>query len=323
MVIFHSQVTDTETGSYDISGPGGVRQTKVEAAVVFSIQFFQAFFLQKFTMIDDPDIVRQKRDFRQNMAGDQDGFSPDIAQLPDKIPDLGNAYRIQTIDRFVQNQKLRIMHNGQSNGQTLFHTKRILGVQLLIPVWKIDQFQSAADPFRIFQTTEQGEYFEEIRRTSNIPVLMLTARAEAEDKIEGFESGADDYLAKPFLPRELLLRIKAILNRAYPRQERKVYLQSGMVDLDKAEVFRKNETFSLTARELQIFEKLWENAGRIVTTGALCETLCGEYWQGYETTLGTHIRHLREKIEENPSKPVSLITIKGIGYRLNVKEEIL
>ncbi len=163
----------------------------------------------------------------------------------------------------------------------------------------------------------------EIRRTSKVPVLLLTARAEAEDKIEGFESGADDYLAKPFLPRELLLRVKAILNRAYPRQERKVYLQDGMVDLDKAEVLRKNQIFSLTAKELQIFEKLWENAGRIVTTGALCETLCGEYWQGYETTLGTHIRHLREKIEEHPSKPVSLITIKGIGYRLNVKEEIL
>ena len=74
----------------------------------------------------------------------------------------------------------------------------------------------------------------EIRRTSKVPVLLLTARAEAEDKIEGFESGADDYLAKPFLPRELLLRVKAILNRAYPRQERKVYLQDGMVDLDKA-----------------------------------------------------------------------------------------
>ena len=76
----------------------------------------------------------------------------------------------------------------------------------------------------------------------------------------------------------------------------------------------------MTAKELQLFEKLYENAGRIVTTGALCETICGEFWQGYETTLSTHIRHLREKIEENPSRPVSLVTVKGIGYRLHLKE---
>ena len=84
---------------------------------------------------------------------------------------------------------------------------------------------------------------------------------------------------------------------------------------------RGEERLPLTARELLLFEKLYENAGRIVTTGILCETVCGEFWQGYETTLSTHIRHLREKIEEHPSKPVSLVTVKGLGYRLNLKEE--
>ena len=105
----------------------------------------------------------------------------------------------------------------------------------------------------------------ELRKTSKIPVLMLTARGEAEDKFVGFENGADDYLLKPFLPKELLFRVQAILKRVYPEKERKVF------------------------------------------------------WQGYESTLATHIRHLREKIEENPSKPVALVTIKGIGYRLNIK----
>ena len=160
----------------------------------------------------------------------------------------------------------------------------------------------------------------EIRRASRVPVLMLTARGEAEDRIEGLENGADDYLPKPFLPKELLLRAGAILSRAYPERKEQVALAGSTVDMANAEVWKNGERISLTAKELQLFEKLYENAGRIVTTGALCETICGEFWQGYETTLSTHIRHLREKIEENPSRPVSLVTVKGIGYRLTLKE---
>ncbi len=160
----------------------------------------------------------------------------------------------------------------------------------------------------------------EIRRTSRVPVLMLTARGEAEDRIEGLEIGADDYLPKPFLPRELLLRAGAILSRAYPEQNELVELAGATVNMANAEVLKSGEKQTLTAKELQLFEKLYQNAGRIVTTGILCETICGEFWQGYESTLSTHIRHLREKIEENPSKPVSLITVKGLGYRLNLKE---
>ena len=163
------------------------------------------------------------------------------------------------------------------------------------------------------------EVLREIRRTSHVPILMLTARGEAEDRIEGLEIGADDYLPKPFLPKELLLRAGAILHRAYPEPHRTVELAASTVDLEKAEVWKNGECAPLTAKELQLFEKLYENAGRIVTTGILCETICGEFWQGYESTLSTHIRHLREKIEENPSKPVSLVTAKGLGYRLNLK----
>lgn len=163
----------------------------------------------------------------------------------------------------------------------------------------------------------------EIRRTSRVPVLMLTARGEAEDRIEGLEIGADDYLAKPFLPRELLLRVGAILGRAYPQQNKLVELDGATVDLANATVEKGGEQLALTAKEMQLFEKLYQNAGRIVTTGILCETICGEFWQGYESTLSTHIRHLREKIEENPSRPVSLVTVKGLGYRLNLKKVTL
>ena len=151
------------------------------------------------------------------------------------------------------------------------------------------------------------------RRIGDRPYMAVV------DRIEGLEIGADDYLPKPFLPKELLLRAGAILHRAYPEPHRTVELAASTVDLEKAEVWKNGECAPLTAKELQLFEKLYENAGRIVTTGILCETICGEFWQGYESTLSTHIRHLREKIEENPSKPVSLVTAKGLGYRLNLK----
>lgn len=122
----------------------------------------------------------------------------------------------------------------------------------------------------------------EIRRTSKVPVLMLTARGEADDKFAGFENGADDYLVKPFLPKELLFRVQAILKRSYPKQEKRVYLDASTVDLEKAEVQRDSGIYPLTAKELTLFEKLYQNAGRIVTTGALCQAVCGEFWQGYE-----------------------------------------
>ena len=164
------------------------------------------------------------------------------------------------------------------------------------------------------------ELLQEIRVVSKVPVLMLTAKGEAEDRFAGFELGADDYLIKPFLPKELLLRIAAILKRTYPENNRLILLDAATVDLDKAEVSRSDTVVTLTAKEYSIFLKLAENAGRIVTIGALCQTVCGEIWQGYESTLMTHIRHLREKIEAVPSAPVSLLTVKGLGYKLIVKE---
>lgn len=161
---------------------------------------------------------------------------------------------------------------------------------------------------------------EKIREVSKIPVIMLTAKGEAEDRFSGFESGADDYVVKPFLPKELLLRVQAILKRTYPEGSRIVTLAASEVDLDKAEVHHGERVILLTAKEYSIFLKLFENAGRIVTIGSLCQTACGDIWQGYEATLMTHIRHLREKIEENPSAPVSLVTVKGLGYKLILKE---
>ena len=128
--------------------------------------------------------------------------------------------------------------------------------------------------------------------------------------------GADDYMVKPFLPKELSLRIGIILRRYYKGEDPIVQLAGSQIDFDRAEVIKENEHFPLTAKEHDILLALYRNAGRIVTIDQLCEAAWGDNPYGYENSLMAHIRRIREKIEANPSKPVSLITVKGLGYKL-------
>lgn len=158
--------------------------------------------------------------------------------------------------------------------------------------------------------------FERMRLFTEIPVLFLTARGEDEDKLKGLGLGADDYMTKPFLPKELLLRIGIILKRYYKGETPVVQLSGSQVDFDRAEVIKSGEHFPLTAKEHDILGALCRNAGRIVTIDQLCEAAWGDNPFGYENSLMAHIRRIREKIEVNPSKPVSLITVKGLGYKL-------
>ena len=112
----------------------------------------------------------------------------------------------------------------------------------------------------------------------------------------------------------------AILRRCYKNDSSRVRLSSCVVNLETAEVFRNGETIPLTAKEYELFLVLYRNAGKIVTIDLLCEALWGDNPYGYENSLMAHIRRLREKIESTPSKPVSLITIKGLGYKLIVED---
>ena len=158
--------------------------------------------------------------------------------------------------------------------------------------------------------------FEQMRTFTELPVLFLTARGEDEDKLKGLGLGADDYMVKPFLPKELSLRIGIILRRYYKVEDPIVQLAGSQIDFDRAEVIKENEHFPLTAKEHDILLALYRNAGRIVTIDQLCEAAWGDNPYGYENSLMAHIRRIREKIEANPSKPVSLITVKGLGYKL-------
>ena len=157
---------------------------------------------------------------------------------------------------------------------------------------------------------------EKLREKGDYPVLFLTARGEDEDKFRGFGLGADDYIVKPFLPKELLFRVAAILRRSYKEEDPLVKLSGCKIDLERAEVIKEGERIPLTAKEYELLSALYRNAGRIVTIDALCEAAWGDNPYGYENSLMAHIRRIREKIEINPSKPVSLVTVKGLGYKL-------
>ncbi len=157
---------------------------------------------------------------------------------------------------------------------------------------------------------------QKIREWTDIPVIFLTARDEAADKLAGLGLGADDYIAKPFLPQEFLLRVYAVLRRCYKEDAPLLKLDSCTVDFSRAEVDKNGEIIPLTAMEHKLLETLARNEGRIVTVDMLCEALWGDNPFGYENSLNAHVRRIREKIEADPSKPTSLLTVKGLGYKL-------
>jgi len=158
------------------------------------------------------------------------------------------------------------------------------------------------------------ELVQAFHQEQKIPIIFLTAKGEDNDRLRGLSLGADDYIVKPFLPQELILRIQAILRRVYPK-EFTVQLKHSLIDFEKGIVVKKGGTIPLTATEYKILETLNQSANRIVTLDFLCETIWGDIF-GYENSLMAHIRRIREKIEENPSQPVSLLTARGLGYKL-------
>lgn len=172
------------------------------------------------------------------------------------------------------------------------------------------------------------QFIQEVRQHSQIPVLFLSARDEDEDRLLGLGLGADDYLTKPFLPRELLLRLQIILRRTYlPIMQNKTQkpifrLGEKVIDLNSGTIQSGSNMEQLTAKEFVLLEKLVENQGNIVTGDTLCQAAWGDHLYSYENTLMVHIRRLREKIEAEPSNPQYLLTVRGLGYKLVGKEDM-
>ncbi len=165
----------------------------------------------------------------------------------------------------------------------------------------------------------------EIRQTSRVPIIMLTARGEEADKVLGLELGADDYLVKPFSMRELLARVRAALRRATEYAEPAAQpVKIGEIELDPAShrVMRGGKLLELTRKEYDLLSVLMLQAGKVIARNDLIDKVWQTDWMGDTRTLDVHIRWLREKIEKNPSAPQYIQTVRGVGYRFATAEEV-
>jgi len=146
---------------------------------------------------------------------------------------------------------------------------------------------------------------------------MLTARDEDTDKIVGLELGADDYVTKPFNPRELVARVRAVLRRAEsPVEKRTIVFGDLTVDLDKHEVRLAGRRVELTPTEFELLGVLAEAPGRVYSRMQLLDKVQGYAYDGYERTIDSHIKNLRRKLEPDPDRPRYVVTVRGVGYKL-------
>jgi len=157
-----------------------------------------------------------------------------------------------------------------------------------------------------------------LRQRSNVPVIMLTAKDSEVDKVVGLELGADDYVTKPYSSRELLARIKAVLRRLVePEELVPTTLEAGPVrmDVERHVVTVRGEQVSMPLKEFELLELLLRNSGRVLTRGQLIDRVWGSDYVGDTKTLDVHIKRLRAKVEPDPSTPVHILTVRGLGYK--------
>ena len=161
------------------------------------------------------------------------------------------------------------------------------------------------------------EVFRRMRASAEVPVIMLTARGEETDRIAGLDLGADDYVTKPFSPREVVSRVRAVLRRTGASPARHPVLQTGdlEVDLGRHEVRKAGEPVKLTRKEFDLLAHLMESPGVTFTRTQLLEDVWDFAWDGDSATVTVHVRRVREKIEDDPSHPSHLVTMWGVGYR--------
>ena len=158
-----------------------------------------------------------------------------------------------------------------------------------------------------------------LRQRSTVPVIMLTARDSEVDKVVGLELGADDYVTKPFSSRELVARVRAVLRRGgEPEELLPPTLEAGPVrmDVDRHVVTVAGEQVQLPLKEFELLEMLLRNAGRVLTRGQLIDRVWGADYVGDTKTLDVHVKRLRAKIEPDPGNPQHLVTVRGLGYKL-------
>ena len=159
----------------------------------------------------------------------------------------------------------------------------------------------------------------QIRKDSDTPILMLTARDEETDRLIGLELGADDYVSKPFSPREVVARVKAILRRTRKTADKSEPFKVGKFTVDTAgySVSVDGVTLDLTPTEYKIFELLASRPGQVFTRFQMVEQVQGVAFEGYERTIDAHVKNLRRKIDDNPKDPRIILTVYGVGYKFS------
>jgi two-component system, OmpR family, response regulator RegX3 len=159
-----------------------------------------------------------------------------------------------------------------------------------------------------------------IRQTSNVPVIMVSAKDTEVDKVVGLELGADDYVTKPYSPRELVARIRAVLRRGHEVDLEPATLEAGPVrmDVERHVVTVGGEDARLPLKEFELLEMFLRNSGRVLTRGQLIDRVWGSDYVGDTKTLDVHVKRLRAKIEPDPAQPKYLVTVRGLGYKLDL-----
>ena len=171
------------------------------------------------------------------------------------------------------------------------------------------------------------EVYQELKEIAEMPVIMLTAKSAEEERVAGFALGADDYVVKPFSPRELVARVKAVLKRSQKKEtsvETQMSFNKGLLTIDTRsfEVKKKGVSVTLTPTEIKILEVLAGSPGRVFTRNELVEGALGYHFEGYERSIDAHIKNIRQKIEDDPRTPVFINTVYGVGYKFIGSQDV-
>ena len=219
--------------------------------------------------------------------------------LVDDDPDL-----LYTLEKYLQQAGYNtvIANNGKS-AIDVFDTEKPEAALIDVMMPEMDGF----------------EVVKKIRSVSTIPIILLTARSDETDKIVGLELGADDYVTKPFSPREVVARIKAIMRRGNPnQQENQSEITIGAITVDKntRSVTRENFPIQLTKTEFDILVTLMESPEQVFTRDQIIDKVLGYTYEGFERTIDAHVRNLRKKIEPDANNPNYIKTVFGVGYKI-------
>jgi DNA-binding response OmpR family regulator len=200
--------------------------------------------------------------------------------------------------------------------------------------WEVGEAATGEDALNLFQSQPADvvlidimlpgidgfEVCRSIRRSSDVPIVMVTARADTHDVVAGLEAGADDYLTKPFAPKELSARIRALLRRARTSEVSSPHLRFGDLEIvpDEGVVRRNGRDVHLTKTEFRVLVELAQSPGRVFSREVLLERIWGYGYFGDGRLVDVHVRRLRTKIEADPANPRHVVTVRGLGYKLQV-----